>query len=272
MHPCLQLVWSSFKISDAQTKQLAPVPLRGAIPSSSYQVACIDESGNARIIICSWEMWGGFWEQFQGVSRGVTVMLRLAVINAVEYPTSNWLLWKHTHTVFSLKGGATKIISRCVTQCHCYVTTPIILSQSPMLVTKCENIQTCICTKMNQQFFLARMFHLTNYIVSYFWSYQDETFLDTNQCFWKCNQLATLLLQHSRPSKTTLGGVSHKILSHSSKLIQINLLKMHPPWGPVSERPLNTISGCATPSNSCQKVSHLRRLKYVLHGITILIN
>ena len=116
MHPCLQHVWSCFKISDAQTKQLALVPLRDAIPSSSYQVACIDESGNARIIICSWEMWGGFWEQFQGVSGGVTVMLRLAVINAVEYPTSNWLLWKHTHTVFSLKGGATKIISRCVTQ------------------------------------------------------------------------------------------------------------------------------------------------------------
>ena len=38
---------------DAQTKQLALVPLRDAIPSSSYQVACIDESGNARIIICS---------------------------------------------------------------------------------------------------------------------------------------------------------------------------------------------------------------------------
>ena len=125
---------------------------------------------------------------------------------------------------------------------------------------------------MNQQFFMTRMFRLTNYIVSYFWSYQDETFLDTNQCFWKCNQLATLLLQHTRPSKTTLGGVSHKILSHSSKLIQINPLKMHPPWGPVSERPLNTISGCATPSNSCQKVSHLRRLKYVLPGLTILIN
>ena len=100
MHPCLQLVWSSFKISDAQTKQLALVPLRDAIPSSSYQVACIDESGNAHIIICSWELWGGFWEQFQGVSRGVTVMLRLAVINAVEYPTSNWLLWKHTHAIF----------------------------------------------------------------------------------------------------------------------------------------------------------------------------
>ena len=121
MHPCLQLVWSSFKISDAQTKQLALVPLRDAIPSSSYKGACIDESGNVRIIICSWEMWGGFWEQFQGVSRGVTVMLQLAVINAVEYPTSNWLLWKHTHTIFSLKGGATQIISRCITQCHCYV-------------------------------------------------------------------------------------------------------------------------------------------------------
>ena len=121
MHPCLQLVWSSFKISDAQTKQLALVPLRDAIPSSSYQGACINESGNARIIICSWELWGGFWEQFQGVSRGVTVMLRLAVINAVEYPTSNWLLWKHTHTIFSLKGGATQIISRRVTQYHCYV-------------------------------------------------------------------------------------------------------------------------------------------------------
>ena len=266
MHPCLQLVWSSFKISDAQTKQLALVPLRDAIPSSSYQVACIDESGNARIIICSWEMWGGFWEQFQGVSRGVTVMLQLAVINAVEYPTSNWLLWKHTHTIFSLKGGATQIISRCVTQCHCYVTTSILLSQSPMLVTKCVNIQICMYENEPTILYDSDVPPHKLYCV---------LLLELSR--WDAYRYKSMFLKMqptgypaaTRPSKTTLGGVSHKILSHSSKLIQINLLKMHPPWGPVSERPLNTISRCATPSNSCQKVSHLRRLRYVLHGITI---
>ena len=155
------------------------------------------------------------------------------------------------------------------TQCHCYVTTSILLSQSPMLVTKCVNIQICMYENEPTILYDSDVPPHKLYCV---------LLLELSR--WDVFRYKSMFLKMqptgypaaTRPSKTTLGGVSHKILSHSSKLIQINLLKMHPPWGPVSERPLNTISGCATPSNSCQKVSHLRRLKYVLHGITILIN